>query len=313
VFKPFSLKSRVGPDSNMDLDDVLRTKKALNGLGYMPLPRYGLTPYPDKTMINGIRSFQRDGGLRVDGVMKPDGPTLGRLNRILLGDSKSKYSPDIFGIGGEVGRNHTNGSLDILSTRRALDLIGSGPSPSGSNKARADSGLFDAVKRFQQKSNLKVDGWMRPGGETETELNLKTSSLLQKRSTNSEQSDPDKKAGKLKQVAAAFIPPIVYAIAEFFGMTVIAAWAWWQTMSEAERKKVRAQVKGGNSDAQDNPNEDDCRHLHYNIDIPVCRAIKRKRGKQAAARCYASASERYAACLRGVPKDRLPPLITWNN
>jgi hypothetical protein len=53
-----------------------------------------------------------------------------------------------------------------------------------------------------------------------------------------------------------------------------------------------------------------CDNIYYNIDIPTCRAIARKRGNAAAQRCYASAAERYAACLRG---QQMPPLDTWNN
>jgi RHS repeat-associated protein len=54
----------------------------------------------------------------------------------------------------------------------------------------------------------------------------------------------------------------------------------------------------------------DCDHQYYEIDIPTCRGISRSRGKAAAARCYASAAKRYAACLVGEP---LPPLDVWNN
>ena len=67
--------------------------------------------------------------------------------------------------------------------------------------------------------------------------------------------------------------------------------------------------KGGPSEAQ-------CDHLYYNVDIPVCRAIIRRRGrvnKALGAVCFASATVRYAACLRGTPMDELPPLATWNN
>lgn len=55
---------------------------------------------------------------------------------------------------------------------------------------------------------------------------------------------------------------------------------------------------------------DSCDEQYYGIDIPTCRAISRARGARAGARCYASASERYGACLSGLP---LPPLDTWNN
>lgn len=46
------------------------------------------------------------------------------------------------------------------------------------------------------------------------------------------------------------------------------------------------------------------------IDTDTCNAITRRRGARAGAVCHQSASERYAACLRGRP---LPPLNTWNN
>lgn len=45
-------------------------------------------------------------------------------------------------------------------------------------------------------------------------------------------------------------------------------------------------------------------------DISTCRGIARVRGSRAGAKCYAQASERYAACLAGRP---IPPLNTWNN
>jgi uncharacterized protein RhaS with RHS repeats len=46
------------------------------------------------------------------------------------------------------------------------------------------------------------------------------------------------------------------------------------------------------------------------IDTATCNAITRRRGSAAGFSCHASASDRYAACLRGQP---LPPLNTWNN
>jgi RHS repeat-associated protein len=48
----------------------------------------------------------------------------------------------------------------------------------------------------------------------------------------------------------------------------------------------------------------------YDTDIATCRTIGRRRGKAAAARCYKTAADRYAACLKGQP---LPPLDVWNN
>lgn len=56
--------------------------------------------------------------------------------------------------------------------------------------------------------------------------------------------------------------------------------------------------------------EDECDHQYYNVDIPTCRAISKRRGAAAGERCYASAAERYGNCIAGRP---MPPLDTWNN
>jgi hypothetical protein len=83
VYSPYKLKRTIGNSYNMDLDDSLNTKKALADLGHMKVPDFGLTTYPDQAMIDGVKSFQKGEGLKVDGVMKPDGPTINRLHRKL--------------------------------------------------------------------------------------------------------------------------------------------------------------------------------------------------------------------------------------
>ena len=80
---PFRLKNTIGRTYSVDPDDVLNTKLALVDLGHMRIPDYGLTPYPDNRLFDGIRSYQRRNNLRDDSVMEPDGPTLHRLNRSL--------------------------------------------------------------------------------------------------------------------------------------------------------------------------------------------------------------------------------------
>lgn len=79
----FKIKSAVGRDYNVDLDDVLPTKRALKALGYFETPPYGATKYPDEPMFHGIERFQKDHGLRIDGVMKPGGETESMLKSVL--------------------------------------------------------------------------------------------------------------------------------------------------------------------------------------------------------------------------------------
>lgn len=75
-----SLKRPLAADSAADEDDVLSVKKNLNRSGYYDEPDYGMTPYPDKPLFDGIRTFQKDNDLTIDGVMNPGGETETALN-----------------------------------------------------------------------------------------------------------------------------------------------------------------------------------------------------------------------------------------
>ena len=58
-----------------------------------------------------------------------------------------------------------------------------------------------------------------------------------------------------------------------------------------------------------NQEDDDC-YERYLQETAQCEAIKRKRGNDAARRCYASAAERLAACIKGKP---IPPFDIYDN
>ncbi len=90
MFQPFKLKSTLGRSHNVDLDDTLGAKKTFGGLGYDKTPSYGLTKYPDEPLFKGIESFQKDNGLRKDGVMKPGGETQTTLNHVLTRNELAK-------------------------------------------------------------------------------------------------------------------------------------------------------------------------------------------------------------------------------
>ena len=42
----------------MELEDTLTIKKTLNRLGYYKIPSYGLTPYPDNAMFDGLKAYR---------------------------------------------------------------------------------------------------------------------------------------------------------------------------------------------------------------------------------------------------------------
>jgi peptidoglycan hydrolase-like protein with peptidoglycan-binding domain len=65
----------------MNEKDVHKIKTTLNKLGYYEMPDYGITPYPDARMFDGIKSFQKVEKLKVDGIIKPKGETIVALNK----------------------------------------------------------------------------------------------------------------------------------------------------------------------------------------------------------------------------------------
>lgn len=83
MFGPFRLKLPLGRSYNVDPDDTIRAKRTFKDLGYYKTPKYGLTRYPDESLFAGIESFQRDNGLKRDGIMKPAGETAARLGDVM--------------------------------------------------------------------------------------------------------------------------------------------------------------------------------------------------------------------------------------
>ena len=90
------IQKTLSQNGNANLDDVLAIKQALTSMGHYEVPKYGYTPYPDKTLFEAIKSFQKDEGLEVDGIMKPDGPTIKKLNEKLTDRDPEARSPTIW-------------------------------------------------------------------------------------------------------------------------------------------------------------------------------------------------------------------------
>lgn len=80
----FKLKEPMGSSYRVDPVDIKNTKRALNVLGYYNVPSHrGIDDWTDDAMFDGIRRFQKANGLKVDGFMRPDGPTELALNRLI--------------------------------------------------------------------------------------------------------------------------------------------------------------------------------------------------------------------------------------
>lgn len=84
----FKLKSPFGANYRVDPNDLMNTKRALSQLGYYDVPQHrGIDDWTDDATFDGIRRFQRDNGLKVDGFLRPGGPTERAMNQRMAGGS----------------------------------------------------------------------------------------------------------------------------------------------------------------------------------------------------------------------------------
>ena len=71
----FKLKGPLSANSNTIPTDVLAAKAFLQDQGFYEAPEWGVTDFPDRALFSAIKAFQKSKGLRVDGVMRPEGET----------------------------------------------------------------------------------------------------------------------------------------------------------------------------------------------------------------------------------------------
>ncbi|MDP4796224.1 MAG: phage minor head protein [Rhodospirillales bacterium] len=71
----FSVKSLLASNTNVDLDDSMKTKLALRRLGYYKTPSYGMTSYPDAQLFVAVGDLQADKGMRRTGEIRPGDDT----------------------------------------------------------------------------------------------------------------------------------------------------------------------------------------------------------------------------------------------
>lgn len=84
----FQLARSIRPGSRAGIDDVLKARSALNRAGVFKSEdderlRSKIDRATGLDIFDGIRRFQRDHGLKVDGVINPHGPTERRLQEVL--------------------------------------------------------------------------------------------------------------------------------------------------------------------------------------------------------------------------------------
>lgn len=84
MFDLLKLRKEVSQTTaDIEPDDVLSIKQKLKELGYYKELEWGMTKFGDNEMFDGIRKFQTDNKLKIDGVMKPAGETQNAVNSAL--------------------------------------------------------------------------------------------------------------------------------------------------------------------------------------------------------------------------------------
>lgn len=193
MITPFRMKDTVGRSYTTNLDDTYNLKRALAGLGHIDTTKGTLDRYPDGAMLKGIESFQREQGLKVDGIVRPDGPTHQRLNAILggIGRSAGRPSTNVTPQSDRISTScfpgdqveqpqvkldepvTSSGNVvlsDAQKVKSALEFLGVTRTGAQSDPYPSHD-LFRGIRDFQKREGLRVDGEMRPGGETEQRMN----------------------------------------------------------------------------------------------------------------------------------------------
>jgi hypothetical protein len=98
----FALDSDVDPGRIIKPKDSAKTKLLLSLLGHYDSQKNGVSDYADQDMINGIKSFQAENNLKVDGWMRPSGPTFQAMTKKIYDDDQISGSISDF------GENYTN-------------------------------------------------------------------------------------------------------------------------------------------------------------------------------------------------------------
>lgn len=79
--------------------------------------------------------------------------------------------PTFINIHAPLAHNSNSSPLDVIKIKAALSSLGHYEAPNWGVSIFPDSALFDAIRTFQKSQGLKVDGVMKPGGETMWVLN----------------------------------------------------------------------------------------------------------------------------------------------
>jgi len=178
--EPFQLKDRISPEEDNDEAEVIRLGNALDNLaGRKPPPR-AIGHVDQKQIIDRTRDFQAARGLKIDGLVKPKGPTQQRIAAEKFRRDSAARPPrhtSVLGRGANVplaasiGPGRSNLAGDVKTVHSALTLTGHKPPAvirrqASDEDAEGAAALQPSIRKFQNDQGLKVDGLVEPYGPT---------------------------------------------------------------------------------------------------------------------------------------------------
>ncbi len=126
----------------------------------------------------------------------------------LLPVSRDNETPDWFELLADVGRNRPNRRSDTFKVESLLANEGDPEMRAGIGPTGVWSPLLDAaIRRFQKRSGLKVDGWLAPGGPTIEALRGRQAGAF----AGFDVPTPDEIDAHHAAIAEGRDPPIVFA------------------------------------------------------------------------------------------------------
>lgn len=191
-----------------------------------------------------------------------------------------------------VGNNLENRPSDVENVKRNFAAEGRYKRPV--ENGIIDQELDDAITSFQRDNELKVDGIMNPGGETEATL---VSSLM-----NIPNVKPPSGETNSKIEHASALPGMAMRLFGF-GLGTAGAMEWWKSNSTDHRENMVKGLERRQGGRISKEEEARCDELYQRL-TNTCRRVREEKGPDAAAICRQEASEVYAACLAG---KTLPP------
>ncbi len=173
------LRGLVGLGLDNDPSDIFSVKNLLKEIGHLEQPDEGFSPFFDKPTEDGIFNIQGENGLKIDGVLGPDGPTERTLlHQTSILPEQTEFDISDLDLTGPVGNGLENNSRDVQAIAnglKKLDLIKFDAPPVAITKD-----IDDGLQRFQTTEGLDPDGIARRGGPTVTALKSKLMQHAQK-------------------------------------------------------------------------------------------------------------------------------------